>query len=589
MAMPRLLDVTALLLVIGCASWEGAIMGRGLAGESGQAGEGGESGAGPMAGTGGAPRTGSGGSGGSDGTGGRGAPDASVNVSPDADAPAVPVDAAPIKGACTAMPATKGPASKWVWLDASGKLAYAATPTGDKIMDFSYAGYHGGGVALPAVPAVQTLKPSGGDDTAAIQAALDAVAAMPLKGSFRGAVVLAPGTFLLDGSLGIRASGVVLRGAGSGAGGTLLSGRGMPRVMFTIGGSGSAQPVGTAANITDAYVPSGSRTFHVDDASAFKPGDPVQVGRPVTATWIHFMGMDTLVRNGAPQTWINAGSVIKHDRVIAAVNGNEVTIDAPLSDSLDAQFVKPPGATLAKYSFPGRISEVGLEGLHVVVPGMATPINQATFKLLNMNATSNGWLKDIVGEGFVNGLAIGGGTKWITVQEVSLVHTADIDGSAGYPGDFETSGTQNLFLRCSTVGTQAFPFATLSETSGPNVVLQLNAKGKDKIQPHMRWATGLLVDSTEIPMGSIDFINRGTAGSGHGWAIGWAVAWNSNAGSLNIQQPPGAQNWAIGSSGAPGSSTGIIDSPAARVAPDSLYLRQLCERLGPQALAAIGY
>jgi hypothetical protein len=105
----------------------------------------------------------------------------------------------------------------------------------------------------------------------------------------------------------------------------------------------------------------------------------------------------------------------------------------------------------------------------------------------------------------------------------------------------------------------------------------------------MRWATGLLIDSTEIPMGAIEFINRGTAGSGHGWAIGWAVAWNSNAASLNIQQPPGAQNWAIGTSGSAGSSTGTIDSPGTRVAPDSLYLRQLCERLGPEAVRAIGY
>jgi hypothetical protein len=588
--MSRLVVAASLLWALGCAS-DRAVTGRGTGGDSGEGG-GGEPV--PPAGTGGALRPGTGGSGGmvtGGGTGGSVPADAAVTGPADAATPAdagIPADIAPIKGACTAM-AGKSAASKWVWLDAGGKLTYATTPKGDRIMDFSYAGYHGGGVALPVVPAAQTLKPSGGDDTPSIQAALDAVAAMPLKNGIRGAVVLSPGTFLLDGSLSIKASGVVLRGAGSGAGGTLLSGRGTPRVMFTIAGSGSAQAVGTPANITDAYVPSGARTFHVDDPSGFKPGDTVQVGRPVTATWIHFMGMDTLVRNGLPQTWISAGSVIKHDRVVAAVNGNEMTIDAPLSDSLDAQFVKPPGATLVKYSFVGRISEVGLEGLHVVVPGMATPIDQATFKMLNMNATSNGWLKDIVGEGFVNGIAIGGGTKWITVQEVSLIHTADIDGSAGYPGDFETSGTQNLFLRCSTVGTQSFPFATLSEVSGPNVVLQASCKGKDKIQPHMRWATGLLIDSTEIPMGAIEFINRGTAGSGHGWAIGWAVAWNSNAASLNIQQPPGAQNWAIGSSGSVGTSNGTIDSPGTRVAPDSLYLRQLCERLGPEAVRAIGY
>jgi hypothetical protein len=300
--------------------------------------------------------------------------------------------------------------------------------------------------------------------------------------------------------------------------------------------------------------------------------------------------MDTLVRNGLPQTWIAAGSVIHHDRVIAAVSGNAITIDAPLSDSLDAQYVSPPGATLVKYTASGRIVGAGLEGVHVIVPGLVVPISQPTFKMLDMGNAANSWLKDVVGEGFINGLSIGGGTKWVTVQEVTMIHTAAIDNSAGYPEDFGTSGTQNLFLRCNTQAEQVFPFATMAEVSGPNVVLQMNSTGKNKIQPHMRWATGLLIDSAVIKDGSIELINRGTAGSGHGWAIGWGVAWNSVAASLLIEQPPGSQNWAIGTSGTVTSaSTGAIDSHGTPVRPKSLYLQQLCERLGPQALTAIGY
>ncbi|MBH9818782.1 hypothetical protein FE535_19975, partial [Clostridioides difficile] len=74
-------------------------------------------------------------------------------------------------------------------------------------------------------------------------------------------------------------------------------------------------------------------------------------------------------------------------------------------------------------------------------------------------------------------------------------------------------------------------------------------KGNGWIQPHQRWATGLLVDNCEVPDGGIDFMNRGSMGSGHGWAIGWAVAWNSTAKSYLNQQPPGAANWVIGSTG----------------------------------------
>src|SRR5690349_2902656 len=72
--------------------------------------------------------------------------------------------------------------SEWVHKGPDGKLVYKQTPAGDRIMDFSYAGYMGGGVALPTVPVKKTVKPSGtGDDTALIQAAINEVSALPLE------------------------------------------------------------------------------------------------------------------------------------------------------------------------------------------------------------------------------------------------------------------------------------------------------------------------------------------------------------------------------------------------------------------------
>jgi hypothetical protein len=67
-----------------------------------------------------------------------------------------------------------------------------------------------------------------------------------------------------------------------------------------------------------------------------------------------------------------------------------------------------------------------------------------------------------------------------------------------------------------------------------------------------------------------------------------------------VQQPPGACNWMIGCTGmnvptprpfdsAPTLPLGISDSPGKPVAPQSLYLAQLAERLGPQAVKNIGY
>src|SRR4051812_33796184 len=82
------------------------------------------------------------------------------------------------------------PGSEWVRSGKEGKLVYKRTPAGDRLLDFSYAGYMGGGVPLPSVPVKFPLHPSGKDDTQPIQSAIDAVAAMPLVNGFRGAVLL---------------------------------------------------------------------------------------------------------------------------------------------------------------------------------------------------------------------------------------------------------------------------------------------------------------------------------------------------------------------------------------------------------------
>src|SRR5688572_24382548 len=106
--------------------------------------------------------------------------------------------------------AAERPASEWVYRGADGKLAYKTTRAGDRIMDFSHAGYRGGGVALPDVPVKRTVKPSGGgDDTKTIQSAIDQVAKLPAdERGFRGAVLLAGGTFPCAETINIAASGV---------------------------------------------------------------------------------------------------------------------------------------------------------------------------------------------------------------------------------------------------------------------------------------------------------------------------------------------------------------------------------------------
>ena len=81
-------------------------------------------------------------------------------------------------------------------------------------------------------------------------------------------------------------------------------------------------------------------------------------------------------------------------------------------------------------------------------------------------------------------------------------------------------------------------------------------------------------------------------GSGHGWAGANYVAWNCE-GPLVCQKPPTAQNWAIGQIGEKQAGAfaprddGYWESYGRHVLPASLYLWQLKDRLGKQAVKNI--
>ncbi len=306
------------------------------------------------------------------------------------------------------------------------------------------------------------------------------------------------------------------------------------------------------------------------------------------------MGMDTLVRNGKPQTWIKPGTLINHDRAIKSIDGNRITLDVPLSDSFDATYLNPPGTSVVKYTFPARIEQVGIESLRVVAPAQDKPISQSQYTLLRMNAVSDAWVRDVVSVDTHNSTTFGHSVRRVTVENVHVRHTMPFTAPAA-PADFGISGTQILLDRCSVTGQGVWPVVTQMGVTGPNVVLDFKADTAG-VAPHQRWATGLLVDRSQFTGGterrpSIAFSNREHAGSGHGWSVGWAVAWNVKADYLVIQQPPGAKNWCIGCTGKPASilwhgnpipipeiPSETFEAPGTTVSPDSLYFAQLRDR-----------
>jgi hypothetical protein len=492
--------------------------------------------------------------------------------------------------------------SQWVHPGPGGKLVYATTPKGDRIPDFSSAGYLGGGVSLPDVATSVKVSPTGSaDDTPAIEAAIDQVAKLaPDAQGIRGAVQLAPGTFHLKGTLHLNVSGVVLRGAGSeGPHATVLEMTGDPHLAMEIKGDFQKRGLGSNTTLTDSYVPAGATLIHVANAGDIHPGDTLQIVKPVTPEWVHSMGMDHMVRDGKPENWVQ--NDIRVFRKVASVKGNEIELEVPLTDSFDSHFYSADRPTVTRVALTGQVAETGVEYLRIVAPNRSIDYHQdARFDGIDMDNLTDSWLRGLAFVDITNSVSIGHNAERLTVVQVDVRQDATVTSHA-QPFDFSVAGSQILLDRCSGSGDRVTYVATQSHSQGPVVVLHCRFTGGGRIEGHQRWSTGLLVDSSEVAGGDINLRNRGIMGSGHGWANGWSVLWNDKANTFLVQNPPGDMNWAIGDEGIqaaaamPGSTDGIplprgaIESVGKHVEPSSLYLAQLWERKGAAAVTAIGY
>jgi hypothetical protein len=448
------------------------------------------------------------------------------------------------------------------------------------VPDFSHCGYAGGDQPIPNVPVRVVVAPAKGDETARIQKAIEQVAGLkPDADGLRGAVLLLQGRHEVLGGLQITNSGVVLRGQGMGANGTVLAAAGQDRrTLVRIAGRDDITiQTNPGWQIADDYVPVGATSFHLQNAIGLKPGDLIHLVRPSTKEWINQLGMTEFWHAGSYDlTW---------DRVIQKVDGNRVTVDAPITTAIESKF---GGGRVETYSWPGRISQVGVENLRLEStfdPSNPRDENHSWMAITLENAEDS-WVRQVAFEHFPgSAVAVYESCKWATVEDcLSLAPVSEIGGWRR--NTFFTSGQLILFLRCWAEHGH-HDFATGFCAAGPNAFVQCEATlPYGDSGPIASWASGVLYDNVRIDGNGLSLKNRGADGEGAGWSAANSVLWQCDASQICCANPPGAQNWAFGSWGE-FAGDGIWRSSNDHVRPDSLFVAQVSDRLGPAVAAKV--
>jgi len=381
---------------------------------------------------------------------------------------------------------------------------------------------------------------------------------------------------------------VVLRGSGDGtdpATSTILLARGNTPNQRTVVvlGTNSANPwtTGTAVEITTPFVGVGSTSFEVANPAAFKVGQEVMVRHPSSDRWIKAVGGGGVVND---PKWTVGSADLRWVRQITGIEGRRLQLDAPIYNHLDRSVTT---STVAPMTRRNLISESGVERLRVDIETAGGADENHAWNAIGVVGADNSWVQGVSTRHFGYAGVLTQGAIRITIRNARATEPVAVRTGGNMYNFAANSFSQLVLFTACHAGQARHSFISNGTTTVSGVVWHRCTMEGGDTEGHRRWSQGLLFDNIrEIGTANSQakLINRGDAGSSHGWGSAHCVIWQFNK-EIVVQKPPTAQNYVVSSEGrqrsrpfAPGPS-GSIEIKPGKLLIDSLYEAQLVDRL----------
>ena len=306
-------------------------------------------------------------------------------------------------------------------------------------------------------------------------------------------------------------------------------------------------------------------------------GSRIGIRRPSTKEWIAAIGTDIFGGGISALGWKAGDHDLIFDRTITKIEGNTITIDAPITTALDTTY---GGGNIFLYKWEGRINNCAVQNLRCISTyNKNNPKDEDhRWNAIDVENAEDVWVRQISFENFagsaVNLLQT---SRRVTVEDCISKHpVSEIGGQRRYT--FLTSGQQTLFQRCyAEYGYH--DFATGYCAAGPNAFVQCESYRPYNFSGAIdSWSSGTLFDIVNVDGNALRFGNRGQDANGAGWAAANSVFWNCTAAKIDCYKPPTAQNWSFGS-WAQFNGDGYWGESNNSINPRSLYYGQLSARL----------
>lgn len=230
-------------------------------------------------------------------------------------------------------------------------------------------------------------------------------------------------------------------------------------------------------------MPTGAVAFMVESAGGLKAGDKVIVLRPGTDHWISDIQMNRIEERHNTKQWQAREYNLEFERTITKVESNKVYIDNPILMTMESKY---GGGQVYKYSFDGRIAEVGVENIRFESEYASDTDEDHGWVAVSMDKVENAWVRNTTSRYFgYAAVSLGSTAKQITVKDSRCLNPKSlIEGGRRY--SFDNNGQLNLFMNLeATEGRH--DYVTGARTLGPNVFYNCTARNTHAdIGPHHR-------------------------------------------------------------------------------------------------------
>jgi hypothetical protein len=377
--------------------------------------------------------------------------------------------------------------------------------------------------------------------------------------------------------------------------------------------SGGNIECGEPIEIADQYVPAGTRTIRLQDVGALQAGDNILITRAVNAAWAQDLKMDVITDAPAvlsANQWAENGTIAKaytevtQERTISHVDlqSKTITLTEPVVDPLNMKYGV---STVTPFSSAKRVQQAGIENIQLISRFNKASAAENNYKSyddeyhaqvgVRVGAAENIWIRRVTNYHIDVAVNISGGSRWVTVQDVNCLEpVGGVGGERRY--SFTNSGGTLVLNQRNYTRYTRHGFIIMGHVMGPNVFYNDRSDYQfDANEPHLRWSAGGLFDNMK---GRIYVQNRWNNGTAHGWAGANYTLYNSE-GKFIISQSPLAANYLFGQSSAddrlpfvmaevdPGNVPNFKAyeySVGKKMEPHSLYLQQLKDRMGEEAV-----